>query len=335
MPFSNITKRFSRPWQFITQYLAGENATRSGFDIALNDFSTGLNDAIIYLEGRDNALASAATDLRYIGPSSGNPAARVGGTALQAGDFYFNTTVFEIMVYTGGVFKTSTRLTTAMLTFLGYVESDDKPSLRAALGLGTAAVQNIAAFATAAQGVKADSALLLASGAVATNVLDWHSVHASGTGFYEGAAGASNNPGTGLAYSGIYVKRSVNDGVLRVTDSGGRTFQKIWATGTPGAWVEVTPISLGQSWHTVTRSTGTYYQNTTGRPIMVSVRGLNGSGVGSLILTVNSTAAANNIAVDSRQVAGYATLGAMVPPGHYYQITVTGVMALDMVQELS
>lgn len=90
-----------------------------------------------------------------------------------------------------------------------------------------------------------------------------------------------------------------------------------------------------EAWHTVSRTAGTFYQNTTGRSISVSVRGLNGAGSGSLILTVNSTATPNNVAVDSRQVATYVTIGATVPPGHYYQVSVTGTMALDLVQELS
>lgn len=90
-----------------------------------------------------------------------------------------------------------------------------------------------------------------------------------------------------------------------------------------------------EAWHSVARTAGTFYQNTTGRSIKVAVQGLNGSGGGTLSLSVNSTATVNNIAGDSRSVSSYVTLGATVPPGHYYQFSVTGVMSINQVQELS
>lgn len=51
------------------------------------------------------AAASASSIVRYIGPSASNPTTRVDGSALQAGDTYFNTVAVEMRVYTGSVWQ--------------------------------------------------------------------------------------------------------------------------------------------------------------------------------------------------------------------------------------
>jgi len=52
-----------------------------------------------------SASASAASAIRYIGPSASNPTTRNDGTAIQAGDTYFNTVAGEMRVYTGSIWQ--------------------------------------------------------------------------------------------------------------------------------------------------------------------------------------------------------------------------------------
>jgi hypothetical protein len=141
------------------------------------------------------ALASAQAvyddfDDRYLGAKSSNPSVDNDGGALTAGALYFNTTVPEMRVYTGSAwtdfsagaavssFNTRTGpvtlLDTDVNTALGYTAANsstvalkannlsDLASASAArtnLGLGTAATTASTDYATAAQGVKADTAL--------------------------------------------------------------------------------------------------------------------------------------------------------------------------------
>lgn len=244
MPFNNTTKRFDRIWRFVDQFLASENATRTAFDQTLDDVRVSVNDAITYLEGRDDDIAVSATDLRYIGAFSVTPVTRVGGAPLVLGDFYFDTDDEEFLIYNGTSFVSTTGLTVATRAFLALVDSDDDAAVRTLFGLGTAATQNSTAFATAAQGTKADAAVP-APGGVAVNVTDWQGVHAIGSGPYEGAAGATNAP-IAAACAGVYVKRNSTSGVLIVTDTAsGRVFRSVFAASAIGAWKELPALAVG------------------------------------------------------------------------------------------
>lgn len=243
MPFNNTTKRFDRVWRFVDQFLANENATRSAFDVTIDDVQAAVNAAIAYLEGRDDAIAVSATDLRYIGAFSAAPATRIGGGALVLGDFYFDTDDDEFLTYDGAVFVSTTGLTATMRSFLALIETDDDAAVRTLIGLGTAATQNSTAFATAAQGALAEDAVQAPDG-VAVNVTNWANVHSSGTGFYEGAAGAVNSP-VAVACTGFYIKKNSTSGVLTVTDQNGRTFRSVFSSSNIGPWKEVAQTATG------------------------------------------------------------------------------------------
>jgi hypothetical protein len=141
------------------------------------------------------ALASAQAvydnfDDRYLGAKTSNPSVDNDGGALLTGALYFNTTVPEMRVYTGSAwvdfsagaavssFNTRTGAVTLtssdVTTALGYTPADttlaalrannlsdlaSASTARTNLGLGTAATTASTAYATAAQGVKADTAL--------------------------------------------------------------------------------------------------------------------------------------------------------------------------------
>jgi hypothetical protein len=77
-------------------------------------------------------------------------------------------------------------------------------------------------------------------------------------------------------------------------------------------------IGVGQTWQTVSRSPGVWYQNTTGRPIGVFGRG----GIATPVRWLVGTSTSNFIEIsmsdlDSNDSADYGWI--IVPPNHFYQ----------------
>jgi hypothetical protein len=110
---------------------------------------------------RDSALAAYDNfDDRYLGAKASDPTVDNDGNALIAGALYFSTAVETIKVYTGSTWVDAYADGS---TFLAKVNNlSDLTNVVAArtnLGLGTAATTDSTAYATAAQGTLADSAL--------------------------------------------------------------------------------------------------------------------------------------------------------------------------------
>jgi hypothetical protein len=91
----------------------------------------------------------------------------------------------------------------------------------------------------------------------------------------------------------------------------------------PDASVQaVNAIGVSQTWQNVTRTAGTTYTNTTGRPIVTQVVVLANT-VQSYTLTVGGvTVAYFQGMYASAQIAG--TISAIVPPGATYVFTASG-----------
>lgn len=118
---------------------------------------------------------------------------------------------------------------------------------------------------------------------------------------------------TGLSVGGL------PDGTINANDlaSNAVTTAKILDANVTQAKLETlcVPLGVGQTWTTVSRSFGTTYTNSLGRPIMVVV-----------VATNSSTAAGCSITVDgviANRVYGYAsgayyTVCAIVPSGSTY-----------------
>lgn len=83
------------------------------------------------------------------------------------------------------------------------------------------------------------------------------------------------------------------------------------------AYVDAAGIGVGQTWQDVggSRSAGTSYQNTTGKPIMVAIRGNTNSTHYLQVSTNNATW----ISVGST-IAASANMTAIIPDDHYYRL---------------
>lgn len=93
-----------------------------------------------------------------------------------------------------------------------------------------------------------------------------------------------------------------------------------------------------ERWHTVVRTGGTWYQNTTGRSIRVAAMPESSGAVGAMILHVNDSAVNNAVGYHTTPSSGIGYRGqlyAEVPPGHYYKVEVTGGASIWAVWELS
>ena len=77
-------------------------------------------------------------------------------------------------------------------------------------------------------------------------------------------------------------------------------------------------LGWGQTWQTVTRSFGTSYQNTTSRPIQVSVK-TGGSGSAIQVSPDNATW----LTVGQNDSADYGYSSAIIPVNYYYRVTIS------------
>jgi hypothetical protein len=110
---------------------------------------------------RDATLAAYDSfDDRYLGAKSSAPTLDNDGNALIGGALYFDTVSQGMKLYTGSVWVDAYVPGTDYLAKVNNLSDLQSASTaRTNLGLGTAATTNSTAYATAAQGAKADTAL--------------------------------------------------------------------------------------------------------------------------------------------------------------------------------
>jgi hypothetical protein len=129
----------------------------------------------------DAALAALDSfDDRYLGQKSVEPTVDNDGNALVAGALYFNTVDNAMKVYDGIQWLAAyASLSGALIATNNLSDLVSASSARTNLGLGTAATTNSTAYATAAQGELADTALQPAT--IGVSVQGYSSVLASTT----------------------------------------------------------------------------------------------------------------------------------------------------------
>jgi hypothetical protein len=91
------------------------------------------------------------------------------------------------------------------------------------------------------------------------------------------------------------------------------------------ALAAMSSLGFGQSWQSVTRTAGTTYYNTTGKPIVLNVRYT--SGTGTIQITVNGT-----VCAESGGASGFFQVNAIIPPGGSYSFA--GIPTINSVYEL-
>lgn len=85
-------------------------------------------------------------------------------------------------------------------------------------------------------------------------------------------------------------------------------------------------LGFGQTWQVVTRTSGTTYYNTTGRPIMLSVRITSASGLrGQTDATINGTLVTIADCYGGATAGGFGGGSIIIPPGASYVLTDTTV----------
>jgi len=84
-----------------------------------------------------------------------------------------------------------------------------------------------------------------------------------------------------------------------------------------GAMHRLDGIGIGQTWSEPSRALNVWHQNTTGKPIMVVIRGGN-NGSGTIDISQDGVTA--DVTMDNNSVAGANQMNSViVPPGHYYR----------------
>lgn len=97
----------------------------------------------------------------------------------------------------------------------------------------------------------------------------------------------------------------------------------------------VQPIGVGQTWQTVTRTTGTTYTNSTGRPIVVNLSVGSGAGAyGGILVSINGGTAFVIAQSANNSGANYGNGSLVVPAGSTYAFSVSGNSSILAAQEL-
>lgn len=99
--------------------------------------------------------------------------------------------------------------------------------------------------------------------------------------------------------------------------------------------LEAQPLGYGQTWQTVTRTTGTTYTNSTGRSIVVNLSVGSGAGAyGGILVSINGGTPFVVAQSANNSGANYGNGSLVVPAGNTYAFSVSGNSSILAAQEL-
>ena len=141
--------------------VASETNAAGSATAAAGSATAAANSASSASASADAALAALDSfDDRYLGQKASDPTVDNDGNPLVAGALYYNTTDTIMKVYDGSLWVAAyASLSGAMFGANNLSDVSDVAASRTNLGLGTAATTASTAYATAAQGALADSAV--------------------------------------------------------------------------------------------------------------------------------------------------------------------------------
>ena len=148
------------------------------------------------LSARDATLAAYDSfDDRYLGVKDADPTLDNDGNTLLAGSLYFNSSTQSMKLYTGSVWVDAYVSGNGFLVINNNLSDlQSAATARTNLGLGTAATTSSTAYATAAQGTKADTAFGWGNHASAGYAADSTVVKLTGDQTIAGTKTLSSNP---------------------------------------------------------------------------------------------------------------------------------------------
>lgn len=100
----------------------------------------------------------------------------------------------------------------------------------------------------------------------------------------------------------------------------------IAGTGAGQPYAAMHSLGYGQTWQSVTRTSGTTYYNTTNRPIMLAINAVSTVGPGSMSMqfTINGVTQPQMVLFSNAAGAYYMKDSIIIPPGASYSVTATG-----------
>lgn len=238
-------------------------------------------------EAEASAIAAAADALSaagildefddiYLGTKTSDPTLDNDGDALQTGAMYFRSTTGEMKVYDGTNWFAINISGGALLAANNLSDLFSASTARTNLGLGTAATTNATAYATAAQGTKADTAFGWGDHSTEgylTSYTETDPIYVASS-WYSTTNNSSNwNTAYGWgnhASAGYLTSFTETDPVFTTSPAAGITNTKITNWDTAYSWgnhasagyltsyTETDPVYVASSWYSTTNNSSNW-----------------------------------------------------------------------------
>lgn len=154
---------------------------------------------------------------------------------------------------------------------------------------------------------------------------------------FDGILTLTHNATTLKLPTGANITTAAGDRAYFVQDSGDNVICLLYqrADGTALSVTASSGIGDSQTWDDgLTRSEGTSYQNTTGKPIMAAVAVLGSSNLSVVFFQISTNGSAWEDIASGVSSGGYSSVAAIIPNGHYYRVPSSGSYSVSSWSEL-